>query len=294
MPEQNLYTQTRIAPTPSGYLHLGNVLSFAITATLAQRHGAKILLRIDDLDQARANKLYIQDIFDTLAFLQLPYDEGPVGVDNFEANYSQLRRMDQYRVALNKLRDDGLVYACTCSRRQINSCECFDKHISLDAAGASWRLITNNDVVSVKDYSGRSIQTTLPDEMQNFIVRKKDGFPSYQLTSVIDDLFYGVDLVVRGQDLWPSTLAQHVLATALGRGGEFGAVTFYHHPLIKDSSGEKLSKSAGATSVKYLRESGKIPAEIFGVIGVMLGGATIATWQQLGDVTIMLNAKSNK
>lgn len=294
MPEQNLYTQTRIAPTPSGYLHLGNVLSFAITATLAQRHGAKILLRIDDLDQARAKNLYIQDIFDTLAFLQLPYDEGPVGVDNFEANYSQLRRMDQYRVALNKLRDDGLVYACTCSRRQINSCECFDKHISLDAAGASWRLITNNDVVSVKDYSGRSIQTALPDEMQNFIVRKKDGFPAYQLTSVIDDLFYGVDLVVRGQDLWPSTLAQHVLATALGRGGEFGAVTFYHHPLIKDSSGEKLSKSAGATSVKYLRESGKIPAEIFGVISVMLGGATIATWQQLGDVTIMLNAKSNK
>lgn len=294
MPEQNLYTQTRIAPTPSGYLHLGNVLSFAITATLAQRHGAKILLRIDDLDQARANKLYIQDIFDTLAFLQLPYDEGPVGVDNFEANYSQLRRMDQYRVALNKLRDDGLVYACTCSRKQINNCQCPAKHIPLTTPGAGWRLITNNDMLAVRDYSGNTIQAALPDDMKNFIVKKKDGFPAYQLTSIIDDLFYGVDLVVRGEDLWPSTLAQHALASALDKGDEFGSISFYHHPLITDASGQKLSKSAGATSIKYLRESGNTPAEIWALIAAGLGKTNVTTWQQLANATILLNAKTNK
>ncbi len=240
------YIKTRIAPTPSGYLHLGNVLSFAITAKLALQHDAKILLRIDDLDQARANQLYVQDIFETLDFLQISYDEGPRDINDFEANYSQLHRMDQYQRALDKLRDNGLVYACTCSRKQINNCKCYAKHIPLSTPEASWRLITNNDVLAVKDYNGNTIQAALPGDMKNFIVKKKDGFPAYQLTSVIDDLFYGIDLVVRGEDLWPSTLAQHTLASALGKADDFGAISFYHHPLMMDASGQKLSKSAGA------------------------------------------------
>lgn len=281
-----IYTKTRIAPTPSGYLHLGNALSFAITAALAKRYGAKILLRIDDLDRARADKLYIQDIFDTLDFLQLPYDEGPRNATDFEANYSQLNRLDQYQLALHKLRDDGLVYACICSRKQVNNCVCLDKHIPLDTPGASWRLITNNDKIAVRDYNENTSQTALPDDMKNFIVKKKDGFPAYQLTSVIDDLFYGVDLVVRGQDLWPSTLAQHTLASALGKSNEFGKISFYHHPLITDASGEKLSKSAGSTSIKYLRENGKTPAEIWGLVAATLGKANVTTWQQIGEAPI--------
>ena len=281
-----LYTKTRIAPTPSGYLHLGNVLSFAITVTLAQRHGAKILLRIDDLDRERANQLYVQDIFDTLNFLKIPYDEGPRDANDFESNYSQLHRMGQYRRALDKLHDDGLIYACTCSRKQISNCACYVKHIPLTTPGASWRLITNNDVLAVKDYNGNAIQAALPDDMKNFIVKKKDGFPAYQLTSVIDDLLFGVDLIVRGEDLWPSTLAQHALASALGRGDDFGAISFYHHPLIIDAAGEKLSKSAGATSIKYLRGNGKTPAEIWGLIGACLGKANVTTWQQLGETMI--------
>lgn len=281
-----MYTKTRIAPTPSGYLHLGNVFSFAITATLARKTGAKIILRIDDLDQARANKLYIQDIFDTLSFLQLPYDEGPHDISDFEANHSQLHRMGQYNQALDKLRDDGFVYACTCSRKQMNNCACYAKHIPLTTPGASWRLITNNNELAVKDCGGNIIQATLPADMRNFIVKKKDGFPAYQLTSVIDDLFYRVDLVVRGGDLWSSTLAQHALASALGKGTEFGAIAFYHHPLITDASGEKLSKSAGATSIKYLRENGKTPAGIWALIATMLGKANVTSWQQLGETMI--------
>jgi glutamyl/glutaminyl-tRNA synthetase len=78
------FNKTRIAPTPSGYLHLGNVLSFAVTALLAKESGAKILLRIDDLDQARVNKRYLQDIFDTLNFLEIPWHEGPRNLEEFE------------------------------------------------------------------------------------------------------------------------------------------------------------------------------------------------------------------
>jgi len=117
-------------------------------------------------------------------------------------------------------------------------------------------------------------------------VRKKDGFPSYQLTSVIDDLRYRVDVVVRGEDLWQSTLAQHELASALGA-ADFMQKTFYHHPLIKDSAGNKLSKSAGATSIKYLREQGKSAGDVYNLIGNILGAdMPINNWMQLAGIVL--------
>ena len=102
--------------------------------------------------------------------------------------------------------------------------------------------------------------------MQDFIVNKKDGFPAYQLTSVMDDVYYGIDLIVRGMDLWDSTLAQHYLATVLKQ-DTFLNSTFYHHPLLTAADGSKLSKSAGATSIQYLRKQGKTPGEIYSMIG---------------------------
>ncbi len=113
------FNRTRIAPTPSGYLHLGNVLSFALTATLAEQYGARILLRIDDLDRQRAQPAYIQDIFDTLEFLELPWHEGPRSVEEFEQQYSQVHRLPLYRQALEELKDKGAVFACDCSRSQM-------------------------------------------------------------------------------------------------------------------------------------------------------------------------------
>jgi len=279
------FNKTRLAPTPSGFLHLGNVLSFAITASLARETGAKILLRIDDLDRARADKKYIQDIFDTLNFLKIPWDEGPLDTEEFETTYSQLHRMPLYQDALQQLTDKELVYACTCSRKQINhSCNCRASKLSLDTPEASWRLITGDAALNVKDYKGENINATLPTEMRDFIVRKKDGFPAYQLSSVVDDLFYGVDLIVRGDDLRPSTLAQHVLAGALGE-NRFGAITFHHHALLKELSGEKLSKSAGSTSVRYLREQGSSPTDIYTTIANMLGvEQRVGSWQQLAKL----------
>ncbi len=279
------YHKTRIAPTPSGFLHLGNILSFSITAALAKENGANILLRIDDLDQPRVNKDYLQDIFDTLNFLEIPWDEGPKDIKEFKADYSQRHRMAAYQDAIDQLIDHKLVFACTCSRKQLNagqSCNCISRKIPMDEKNASLRLITDNTTEQkIKDYNGQTIRAALPVEMHNFVVRRKDGLPAYQLTSVVDDLFYGVDLVARGQDLWPSTLAQHQLASALGQ-SSFGDVTFYHHPLLMETSGKKLSKSAGATSVRYLHESGKTPTDIYKLIGDMLGvEETVNNWQQL-------------
>ncbi|WP_158991882.1 glutamate--tRNA ligase family protein [Mucilaginibacter sp. L196] len=291
MPDPKVkYNRTRIAPTPSGFLHIGNVLSFAITAALAKQSGAKILLRIDDIDQARADKQYVQNIFDTLNFLEIPWDEGPRDAKEFDVEYSQLHRMGLYNEALKYLQDKKLVFACNCSRKQLSEspCSCYEKQLSLTADNVSWRLITSpNDRLAIKDYNGELIQAILPTEMNNFVVRKKDGFPAYQLTSVIDDLYYGADLVVRGQDLWHSSLAQYQLAIALGR-DDFNNITFYHHPLIKDTAGNKLSKSTGATSIKYLREQGKSASDIYQLIAAITGiNEPVYNWEQL--VSIMIN-----
>jgi len=286
------FQKTRIAPTPSGFLHLGNVLSFSLTAFLAEQAGAQILLRIDDLDRDRASPEYIQDIFDTLNFLEIPWHEGPRNVREFETEYSQLHRMGLYKKALQQLKESHAVFACTCSRSQIrqNSSDdiypgtCRHKGLSLDTPGASWRLKTNDSAeLSVKTLSDSIVKTTLSPDMRDFVVRKKDGYPAYQLASIIDDLHFGIDLVVRGQDLWPSTLAQLYLASKLGA-DTFTNSAFYHHALLTEK-GKKLSKSAGDTSVRYLRKLGKKPADIYAQIGRMAGSTeNITTWRELGKL----------
>ena len=257
------FNRTRIAPTPSGYLHLGNVLSFALTAGLARRSGALILLRIDDLDRERVSGEYVEDIFETLNFLGIPWDEGPRNAGEYERVWSQVHRLGMYREALERLRERRKVFACDCSRSQLlrESPEgvypgtCREKGMSLDMEGCNWRVRTAVAAASAAASAGEGV---LPAEMTDFVVRKKDGYPAYQLTSVIDDLYFGVDLVVRGDDLRASTAAQQWLAGELGF-DEFRRIRIYHHRLLMTSGDEKMSKSAGATSVRYLRRQGVKP-----------------------------------
>jgi glutamyl/glutaminyl-tRNA synthetase len=262
------YKLPRIAPTPSGFLHLGNVFSFAITAAMARRSSAEILLRIDDLDRERVQREYVEDIFDTLRFMEIPWDRGPRGFEEFEREYSQVHRLPMYRAALERLREAGVVFACDCSRAEVLRASkdggypgmCRGKGLSLDAGEISWRLRT---AAGAGD---------LPAEMRDFVVRKKDGFPAYQLSSVVDDLYYGVDLIVRGQDLWASTQAQLYLSYALDAAA-FRDIRFYHHRLLVTGAGEKLSKSAGATSIRYLRQQGLTAGEIYALIAREAVGA---------------------
>ncbi|MBS1567707.1 MAG: tRNA glutamyl-Q synthetase, partial [Bacteroidetes bacterium] len=273
------YNKTRLAPTPSGYLHLGNALSFAITADLARRTGAKVLLRIDDLDRERMEKAYVEDIFETLRFLGIDWEEGPQDFHAFETRYSQLHRMPLYNEALQKLKAGGHVYACTCSRSQvlrqnpdgIYPGTCRHKNIPLDTPDASWRLHTEAaGDITVYTPSGETITAQLPPSMHDFIVRKKDEFPAYQLSSVVDDVHFGIDLIVRGEDLWDSTLAQLYLASLLDL-NDFTGSSFYHHPLLTTADGEKLSKSAGATSIQWLRAEGKTASEVYALFRHMPG-----------------------
>lgn len=269
------FGRTRLAPTPSGYLHLGNLFSFSLTAALAAKSGAKILLRIDDLDQDRVRPEYVEDIFETLSFMNIAWHEGPDSYESYLNNYSQLGRQQLYNKALNYLKENNMVYACSCSRNQVHQNgfqgsypgTCRLKGISLDEKDVCWRLITDGQVdLKIKDLKEGGVTTKLPATMFDFIVKKKDSCAAYQLSSLIDDWHFGVDFIVRGEDLWPSTLAQTYLAGVLNQTSFLNTV-FYHHPLVKNAEGVKLSKSAGDTSVKALRAQFKNPIDIYRLIG---------------------------
>jgi glutamyl-tRNA synthetase len=270
---------TRIAPTPSGFLHLGNLYSFLITRVLAERHGAKILLRIDDLDRERFKTEYVQDIFDTLDFMEIGYDLGPKNLQEFDAEWSQIHRLPQYEAGLQKLSAEKILFACDCSRKKIQQMDssgyylghCQDRRIPLDRPDVAWRFNTFiADFIQIQQYPANLQSHVLPEDTAFFVVRKKDKQPAYQLTSLIDDLHFGVDLIVRGTDLFGSTLAQQLIAQAL-ENISFSQVNFLHHTLIKGAQKEKLSKSEGATSIQFLRKSGKKPTDIYRILGELIG-----------------------
>ncbi len=272
---------TRLAPTPSGFLHLGNLYSFLITKALAEKNGAKVLLRIDDLDRERFRPEYVQDIFDTLDFMEISYDLGPKSIVEFEQEWSQIHRMGEYSQVLDTIKEKKLVFACDCSRKKIQQMNpsgyylghCQTRNIPLDRNETCWRMDTfTSEFLKINTYTQGEKTHTLPEESAFFMVRKKDKLPAYQLTSVIDDMYYGVDLIVRGQDLLGSTLAQQFLAVELGL-RSFRDVTFHHHQLLKGEKNKKLSKSEGATSIQFLRKEGKKVTDIYGILGKMLGSS---------------------
>ncbi|UMY66594.1 MULTISPECIES: glutamate--tRNA ligase family protein [unclassified Flavobacterium] len=272
------FTKTRLAPTPSGYLHLGNAYSFLLTAALAKRHGAKILLRIDDIDRGRTRDAYVTDIFDSLAFLQVEWDEGPKTATDFHQHFSQYLRMPLYETLLQRLVATGRVYACGCSRKQLaeqgghDATGCRARQLPLDAPDVAWRINTDDaGPISVRTLDGTNRIGHLEAGTSDFIIRKRDGGPAYQIASLADDLYFGVDLIVRGDDLWTSTLSQLFLARLLGEQGFLDA-TFHHHGLLTDDANRKLSKSEGATSLRYMKSNGAGRETVLGLIREELPG----------------------
>jgi len=242
--------RTRLAPTPSGYLHLGNAVNFVLTQQLAQRLGAELWLRIDDLDQARLRPEYLEDIDQTIQWLF------PESTEQWTTRtVRQSERLGHYQEALAGMRAANLVFACTCSRRQVREAQaaanmpadvntypgtCRNLGLSLDAPDTVWRSI-HGDIV----------------------VRQRNGSPSYQLASVVDDILLGMTHIMRGEDLLGSTEVQRVLAKAYAPLNSFLEIEVTHHPLITDAEGGKLSKSDGAASLRALRANGLTRHEVF-------------------------------
>ncbi|PIQ63034.1 MAG: tRNA glutamyl-Q synthetase [Bacteroidetes bacterium CG12_big_fil_rev_8_21_14_0_65_60_17] len=248
---------TRFAPTPSGFLHMGNVWNLLLVEHIAREQEARLWLRIDDLDRARYRRAYTEDIFCVAAWLDIGFDGGPENATDFEANWSQRHRMQSYQEALHALVANGNVFACTCSRRDVAAASsqgiypgtCLHAGIPLDAPDVAWRFRTPGMC------AGSSREAIHP------IVRRRDGAPAYHIATIVDDVNMGMTHIVRGRDLATSTQLQRVLADAMG--GEFkkfSRIRFYHHDLLTTPGGAKLSKSAGSGARSLLSEDAP-PAE---------------------------------
>ena len=240
--------RTRIAPTPSGLLHAGNAVNFLLTELLARSTGRELLLRIDDLDQERVRPAYVQDIFDQLERLGIHWDLGPRNAEDLGTTWSQRHRLALYHGLLDELRAAGQLFACTCTRTTIAHCRCAEHGTDLDAPDVTWRLrLTAPCLVTFRTPRG-TVSTDLAERMPPPVLRARDGRPAYQLASLADDLHFGIDLVVRGEDLFASTACQVHMARLLGR-SDFTEAQFVHHRLLLDAHGAKLSKSAGAAAL---------------------------------------------
>lgn len=259
----------RYTPTPSGFLHLGNGVNFTLTYLLARSLSASILLRIDDLDTDRKRPDYVDDVFHSLDYLGLTYDKGPTGPDDFGRHWSQRHRMPLYEQTLNALVERGQVYATSFSRQQILAMgetaneQMRTQRLLLTTIDAAWRVRVNTDQV-------------LDSQLINdFVVRQRSGVPAYQVASLTDDLHFGVTHLVRGDDLRESTAMQRYLAQLLGQ-ESFAQIPAWHHPILTDAAGQKLSKSLGSTSLKVMREAGQAPTVVFDAVARLLGLPTEA------------------
>lgn len=254
--------KSRIAPTPSGYLHWGNLLNFSLAWRETRISNGILQLRIDDLDSTRSRPEYIEDIFHTLNWLGFDWDDGPTSPDDFVRNHSQSARKEIYREWLPMFPG----YACCCSRQEIRARtektydgHCRDLGLELISGVTQWRARENG-------------------VEEDIVLWRKDDLPAYHLVSLIEDIAFGTTLIVRGADLLESTQAQLRLANWLGEDGEaFKKVKFIHHPLLLDEAGHKMSKSSGATSLKHCRESGMLPSDVFAELSRRAGWDVEAT-----------------
>ncbi len=256
--------RTRYAPTPSGFLHPGNAFSFLLTWLIARRSGGTILLRIDDLDKQRKRPKYVADVFESLDWLGIDYDEGPSGPADFEANFSQHNRLDKYAASLYQLREAGGVFACECTRSSIDRespdglhpADCKQRATDFNKTKIAWRFNTEElPAEQWEDADGGQRSVKLHAAMRDFVVRKKDEAPAYQLASLADDIEFNINFIVRGNDLLESTAAQRAIARQLGK-HQFLDTCFLHHELLRKEDGTKLSKSDGASSLRAIRQAG--------------------------------------
>ena len=262
----------RLAPTPSGYLHLGNAVNFVLTWLLVRRAGGTLHLRIDDLDRARLRRVYLENIFRVIDWLKIDYDHGPASPDDFLAHYSQLLHLPAYNRVLRRLAQrPGLLRG---SQRTRTSEGVGEELVPLTTPGAAWRAqVPPGTVVTFADAWQGEASVPLSAAMPDFIVRKKDGVAAYQLASVVDDLRLGTTLLVRGLDLLPSTAAQLWLAAQLPETQAFNAarIQFHHHPLLTDATGQKLSKSTQAAGEAGVLAHPAGPAAVYRAVAQLLG-----------------------
>jgi len=264
--------RTRFAPSPTGYLHIGGARTALFSWLYARRHGGSFVLRVEDTDLERSTAESVNAILEGMTWLGLGYDEGP---------FYQTERFDRYREVIQQLIDQGKAYRCYCSRERIDALreEQMAKKIKPRYDGhcrsrteppqdqphvIRFKNPAEGHVVLDDLVQGRI--TFSNEELDDLIIARSDGTPTYNLTVVVDDLDMNITQVIRGADHINNTPRQMNIIEALG--GK--APRYGHVPLILGSDGEKLSKRHGTVSVMQFREDGLLPEALLNYL-VRLG-----------------------
>jgi glutamyl/glutaminyl-tRNA synthetase len=274
----------RLAPSPTGLLHLGHARTFWIAAQRAHEHNGKLILRNEDLDAARCRAEFVDAMFEDLRWLGIEWDEGP-DRGGPHAPYSQSQRRDRYLAAWQKLRERGLIYPCNCSRKEVAQAAsapndlddepvypgtCRPCRVSADEAsaaphsfpaGANWRFrVPDSEEIRFTDLHLGPQTFIAGRDFGDFIVWRRDDVPAYQLAVIVDDAEMQITEVVRGADLLKSTARQLLLFRALG----LTSPQYYHCDLVRDKNGVRLAKRHDALSIRKLREMGWTPEQVRG------------------------------
>ncbi|NBV22958.1 MAG: tRNA glutamyl-Q(34) synthetase GluQRS [Proteobacteria bacterium] len=281
----------RLAPSPTGHLHLGHARTFWTAQERAQGQGGVLVLRNEDLDRQRCKPEFVSAMLEDLRWFGFHWVEGP-DVGGPHAPYTQSERMPLYRTAFERLRAGGFLYPCTCSRQDVlralqaphqgedepvypGTCRGREKSFKLGVSGLefdasnpqpqtpnskpSWRFrVSDGQAVSFHDGQLGPQTFVAGADFGDFVVWRNDDLPAYQLACVVDDAAMGITEVVRGADLLASTARQLLLYEALG----LKAPAFHHCPLMTDERGVRLAKRHDALSLRVLRVRGVSPAEL--------------------------------
>jgi glutamyl-tRNA synthetase len=265
----------RLAPSPTGYLHLGHARTFAIAQQRAQLAGGTLILRNEDLDPDRSQPPFYRAMIEDLRWLGLDWEEGP-DVGGPFGPYTQSQRHSLYRDAWQHLLDGGWLYPCRCSRKDLaaamqaphddegiypGTCRpaAGQPIIASQPSGANWRFrVPDGQAIEFEDRHFGSQRFVAGQDFGDFLVWRRDDLPSYQLAVVVDDAAMQITEVVRGADLLKSTARQILLAQAL----RLSSPAWYHCDLLRDDQGQRLAKRHDALSLRTLREQGKQREEL--------------------------------
>ena len=272
---------TRLAPSPTGALHLGNARTFLVNWLLARQNGWRIILRIEDIDGPRIKKNADRELIEDLRWLGIDWDEGSV--------YQSARR-DRYDAAIARLCDQGTAYPCICSRREVERAAsaphaedgstiypgtCRGRFASAQEAQAATgkppaiRFHVPDETIAFDDAFSGHHRYDVAKQLGDFVIAKTDGTPAYQVAVVVDDAEMNVTHVVRGDDLLDSTPRQILIYRALGLAERIP--TYYHLPLVTGPDGRRLAKRHGDTRLSHYRALGVPPGRILSLLARWCG-----------------------
>jgi len=274
----------RFAPSPSGRIHLGNILCCLLAWLSARQRGGRVILRVEDLDTARCPRRYADQMEADLRWLGLDWDEGP-GAGGADGPYYQSRRTALYQAALERLTDLGLVYPCFCTRAELHAASAPHREDGQVVYAGTCRRLTAAEAAERARLRSPALRLRVPEEeiaftdghmgvyrenlardCGDFLLRRSDGMFAYQLAVVVDDAAMGITEVVRGADLLSSTPRQLLLYRLLG----LPAPSFIHFPLLLAPDGRRLSKRDADAGLDSLRDRAAA-AEVLGRLAYLAG-----------------------